>query len=145
MTITLFISIVALLISVFTWWKQERGSQIQNLYDMDKSLEPLMPTIEAVLKLEKVEYTEWSDDAQRNAHQIAMLLHRFGVFFMNNHADGKTFIRLWYFSLPKLIIIVRPYVEEKRTKNGEIYWSGIDVLEKLTDKHLKNFNGFAAN
>jgi len=74
-----------------------------------------------------------------------MLLHRLGVFFSKNHADGRIFIRLWYYSFPKLLSITRPYVLEIRAKNGEIYWSGIDVLEVLVVRYLKGFRGFEVN
>lgn len=141
--ITIAVSMIALIISLAAFREQSRAHRISKVYDLDKVMESNIDSIICILSLEGKPYSDWTEEDKKTCHRVAMLLHRLGVFFITNHADGKVFVRLWYFSLPKLVKVCQPYIQEKRIERDDRYWSGIDVLEDLCELHLRRFSGFA--
>lgn len=82
-------------------------------------------------KLENIKYKYWNDEDKENAEKVCHTYDTIGIMLKNGLINIEL-LRPWRYSVSECWKIVKPLVEDYRTKRGNDFWTGIEYLaEKL--------------
>lgn len=123
-------STLPILVTVlFIQWKDAReGRSREILYRILTSLAENRAYIEAVLELENKPFDQWTADDRIAARHVCTRFHIIAWLVDQKMIPAHILASVWYYSLPQCYDILKPYIDDIRSKRGQNYWIKIDEM-----------------